>query len=211
MVRFIQRGTADEVEFERAIQSMLRESGFRGELPSLFDVLQEGATARVSSGREMFCGYLRGTLGNTEGYAPESLQFYEDPGTTLEGRLYLSGTWWAGRDSLVSRPEGKDACAVRMVFDGGDVFAVLSSPSGHATLTVSLDGTSVPSEVRGADVSAAGDGSTTVPVEAPGMYHLLHAVPDGQHALVCSSTGGEVGYFQFSIEGARSVARIHRN
>ena len=100
-IRYIHAGEGSYQNFEHALQSLLVEAGYHGDLPLVMDPVREEDRAGAVLNRatsEILAGWQRGTIGNIEGYAPESVIHYEDPEYYLEGRLYLSGDWLSRRD-----------------------------------------------------------------------------------------------------------------
>ncbi len=211
-VRYVLHGRRDFLEFERALQFLLREGGYHGELPSLLDSARSTEPAPDRQDVELRCGYVRGTIGNTEGVAPESLILYSDPRSVLPGRLYLDGPWWSGRESLKTSPSADAASSVRLVSSGGDLY-VIAKASGqeHADMTITLDGTALTQELRGSDVVSAGDGSAVVRVLEPRAYHLTRTLTEGVHEITLTSAADQLELFQISIVSAPEPRSIFPN
>ena len=116
-IRYRSTGDGNAAAVEHALQALLYSAGVGAELPMIMDPLREADRSGAICFRatpELFAGYLRGTIGNVEGYAPESVLSYADPGMYLDGRLYADGEWRSERECLrlTGEParEGSRAC-----------------------------------------------------------------------------------------------------
>lgn len=95
--------------------------------------------------------------------------------------IEVSGPWRDRGDRL----ESAGPAHVRLRFHARELYVVAGSSAGPLRVTVSLDGRAVD---PGASGPAVGDGSATV--AASDLYHLLSALPAGDHVLDLSVPAG---------------------
>jgi thiol-disulfide isomerase/thioredoxin len=200
-IRYRQEGMGSYQNFEHAIQSLLMETGHRGELPLIVEPLRDvdvpGAICyRVTP--EIMMGYQRGTVGNVEGYFPESVVEYRDPGFYLEGRIYLHGKWVIERDFLRLHEKEGDEGYVALSYQAREVNAVLK-PEGEVgfQMFVSQDGSFLTKENRGEDVRIDAEGRSFVLISEPRLYNLVKNPEFGEHTLKLSSRSS--GFALYSI------------
>jgi thiol-disulfide isomerase/thioredoxin len=176
-IRFVQHGEGGYVEFERAIQQLLGESGRHGELPALTIPFREEDHAGAVCFRptsEMFFGYLRGALGNPEGYNPESTLEYTDPGIYLPERFYATGKWMNERQCLrFDGSEGEDG-AILLPYQAREVNAVMGSRDGSlCEVVVQQNGQPLPKNISGEDIVHLPPHQSSLLVDMPRMYTVV--------------------------------------
>ena len=200
-IRTVQEGEGGYQNFERSIQSLLVESGYRGELPMVMqplrDVDRTGAVCyRVTP--EILTGYQRGTIGNIEGFSPESVTHFEDPKFYLEGRIYLHGNWLNDRNCLkLEESEGREG-HLAMTYKAKEVNTVIK-PEGEKQFQVmiSQDGAPLTAENKGDDVVTDNEGRSFILVKQPKLYNIVRNKEFGEHSLKLSSRSN--GFALYSI------------
>ena len=209
-IRYRQSGGGNQEQFERAIQHLVREAGYRGDLPSLIDLSRKTTQVEINRYRgtkEIQFGYLRSMIGNPEGYNPESTVDYKDPGIHLFDRFYLDGKWTNEREFV--RFDGSSAGEGRvfLLYESWDVNAVLG-PQGPApcTVTVRQDGKPVRAELAGTDLTVTGKESSFVVVDSPRLYHLVRNRGFESHELTLSVNAPlEVYVMTFGADGETHI------
>jgi thiol-disulfide isomerase/thioredoxin len=202
-IRFLQHGEGGYLEFERALQRLLVEAGCRGELPGLTMPLRDedkpGAVCYRPTG-EIYLGYLRGALGNPEGYNPESTIEYSDPGIYLSDRFYASGKWMNERECLRFDGEPKEGGAIILPYQAHEVNAVMGSRDG-SLCEVALDHDNHPlvKETQGDDVVKSKDGATSVFVDEPRMYQLVKNKDFDSHLLKLKASSMNLEIYAFAF------------
>ena len=200
-VRYAHYGQGGYLAVEREILALLRETAYRGEMPELLEPLREMDQPGVHCYRAtpaMDVGYLRGALGNIEGYNPESILMYEDPGVHLDGRFYLRGIWFSDRNSMrLDRPqEGHVAFSYRAV----EVNLVLKrAGEARVRLLVEQDGKCLPPEICGDDAVVDGNGLSYIVVEEPRMYHVVRNKEFGEHELKLITDANGLAFYSISF------------
>jgi thiol-disulfide isomerase/thioredoxin len=195
-------GEGDYGAVEHAIQSLLYDAGVDSDLPLPMGALRAedkpGAICYRAT-PEVLTGYTRGTIGNVEGYSPESTVTYRDPEMYLEGRFYAAGTWMNERNSV--RFEGGAGTPGHLVllYHGSEVSAVLK-PEGQAPceLDVLQDGRPVGAEERGDDLSIRPDGTTYCLVDEARSYHLIKNREFGEHVLRLTASSRGCSVYSFT-------------
>jgi hypothetical protein len=147
---------------------------------------------------EIHLGYLRGALGNVEGYVPESRGEYVDPEFYLPGRFYAVGIWWNGRENLRSGGASGDRAVIILPYEAKEVNVVLSS-SDPMTVEIEQDDAPIPESAAGSDVKRRPDGTTVLEVHAARMYRAVKNPLFGTHRLKLTvrKPGLEVYAFSF--------------
>jgi thiol-disulfide isomerase/thioredoxin len=202
-IRFIQHGEGDYMEFERAIQQLLIEAGYHGDLPALSPPLSDEDQVGVLCYRptsELFFGYLRGALGNTEGYNPESTIEYADPGIYLPERFYATGKWMNERQCL--RFDGKmgERGTILLPYQARDVNAVMGSKDGSSCeVQIFQNSRPLDKDSRGEDIINAPDGSTSFIVDIPRMYQIVRNKEFGSHLLKLNTSNSNLEIYTFSF------------
>lgn len=191
MIRATQQGEGSYAEFERLIQTCLREISPSANFPEPMAVVREidvpGAVcARVTP--ELYCGWARGELGNPEGMPRNRTVIYGPTETVKPDTLYLQGAWRVGREAVESFMG--QAARLLLDYEAAQLNWVAASASESLTVEIRLDGSPVPVDACGPDVVWE-EGKTVVHVDTPRMYALLrHAgVERHQLELVVSQPG----------------------
>jgi len=183
IVRSFFPGDGECTLVERGIQSLIRESGYRGEMPDLpgTDFDEAGRTAERSHlTSRLEAGFLHSSLGNIEGVVPESTLDYRDPGIYFDGRFYAAGKWTTGRYSML--PSGEGAAVVAR-YEGEEVFAVLEARGDGARVEVGHDGAVLAPDNFGSDVRCGSGGKCVVVAKDPRPYSLVSNQEHGEHLL----------------------------
>jgi hypothetical protein len=200
-VRYRGIGEGSYLALEHAIQNLLSDASRMHDFPDLMAPLRDtdNPDAVLFRGTpEVFAGYLRGSIGNIEGYSPESVVDYTDPELYVDGRIYLNGLWMNERDCL--RWSG-DTGTGHMVFPyaGSELYAVLESPRGQSVmLEVLHDGLPLTDDNKGDDVVIDQRGISTVTVRDPRLYLLVKNPEHGNHTLKLIPRGPRIGVYAFS-------------
>lgn len=202
-VRYMHAGEGGYEQFERAIQSLLGESGIHGELPSLMEPLREADRDGVVCYRptnELYTGYLRGTMGNVEGYSPESTVEHSDPGLYLPGRFYLQGLWTDEKEFVRYNSEDATQGHIAFSYEALEVNGVFSvRAETPCRVVVEQDGKMLTAESKGEDIVLDENGISTVEVAMPGMYNLVKNSEFGAHTLKLRTSNTSLNVYTFSF------------
>ena len=198
-IRYRNAGDGGAAAIEHALQALLYSAGVGAELPMIMDPLRETDRSGAVCFRatpELFAGYLRGSIGNVEGYAPESVLSYTDPGIYLDGRLYADGGWRSERECLRFTETSEREGHVIAAYQGLDVQCVLE-PEGekNVEITVRQDNEFL-SANRGEDIRLDRRGRSYVVVDEPRLYSLVRNREYGEHVIRLSG-----GRHRFAIYG----------
>lgn len=204
-IRYRGTGEGNSGALERALQALLYHAGIGGELPMIMDPLRDvdrADTVRFRATPEVLAGYLRGSIGNVEGSAPESVVHYTDPGLYLDGRFYVEGDWRTERDCLrLSREASAEGHAI-IGYQGLEVQSILE-PEGEKTVEVTLrQDNAFLAANKGDDVRIDGHGRSFVLVDEPRLYSLVKNREFGEHVLKLSSGTQRFALYAFSFSTA---------
>jgi len=214
-IRYRWTGDGSLTEFEHALQALLRNAGTIEELPPLMNQVMEydeRESLRYRTTPEVFAGYLRGSLGNTNGYAPESLVEYSDPGVYFDGRFYLDGIWMNDRHCMTMDHESERQGVMIVGYQGVDAEAVLGpEKSSMVFVTVKQDDAFLNPNNKGNDVQIDASGRSYVCVDVPRLYHLVHNHEHGEHVVRLETEGGKLSAYAFSFSSDTVPAFVLKN
>lgn len=202
-VRFSHQGEGSYGQFERAIQSLLVEAGYHGVLPDLMVPLRgtdyPGAICHRATA-EIQLGYLKGTLGNPEGYGPESTILYDDQGFHLNGRVYLKGKWFNEREAVRFDGEHGDEASASLTYEAVEVNSVMDA-EGHrpGRVFASQDRKPLTKQNAGLDIKFNDDGQSYLVIGGPRMFNIVNNPEFGEHELSLSTRTPGVEVFSFSF------------
>jgi thiol-disulfide isomerase/thioredoxin len=199
-VRFQNTGEGSYGAVESALQRLLYDAGVREDLPDLMDPVRDADRPGAVCYRatpELFAGYLKGSIGNVEGYNPESVVSYADPSIYLAGRFYAEGNWLNDKNCL--RLSGPAAPQGRIIvsYQGVEVNAVMKSEQGNVEVDVEQDGKYLTAENKGDDVVVDGTGRSMVVVNEARLYSVVKNREYGEHTLRMST--GSDGFALYSL------------
>jgi thiol-disulfide isomerase/thioredoxin len=186
-LRFSHHGEGGYDQFERAIQSLLVETGYHGLLPDLLlpiRVTDNPGAVCFRPTAEIQLGYLRGTLGNPESYSPESTMLYDDEGFHLDGRMYLKGKWYNEREGVRFDGDAGDEGCATLTYEALEVNSVMGVSERKPSRVLALqDSRPLTKENAGVDIRFDDDGQSYIMVDSPRLFNVICNAEFGQHAL----------------------------
>ena len=202
-VRHYNVGDTNYPATERVIQTLLYDAGVLEELPLVMAPIRDedkpGAVCyRVTP--ELFAGYSRGSIGNVEGFSPESPVHYDDPRIYIPGRFYAVGDWMNEKNCLTLNG-GSDADGeIILAYQALEVNAVIKAERAkNFEVTVKQDDRFLTTEQKGEDVRIAPDGRSFFVVSESGMYNLIKNREYGDHTLRLSTKGDGFSLYSFTF------------
>lgn len=206
-IRCQNAGEGGYASFERSLQALLFEAGSHEGLPDLTEPVSEtdrpGAVCYRAT-PEILAGYLRGSIGNVEGLAPESVVSYADPGIYVDGRMYFTGPWLNERECFRWMGSGGEDGCVMIRYRGIEANLVLEpGDDGDGELVIEQDGVALTSANAGRDVRVAAGARSMVPLDGSRLYNVVRNREFGEHLLTLRpQTGGMAVY---SLTGVTAV------
>ncbi len=214
-VRYSHQGEGGYQQFERAMQQLVVQSGFHGRLPELTETMWSSdspANVRHRATGEIHLGYLKSALGNNDGYNPESIIEYADPGIYLPQRFYASGKWLSGRECFSFEGSQEDPGSLIIQYDASEVNAVMNpGTAGVNEVIIKQDGRSLDKECHGEDIVIGNDGASLVLVDSPKMYNLTKNKEFGNHRLTLTTSSHGLEIYTFSFFTSVILDLIQRN
>lgn len=129
---------------------------------------------------ELYLGYGRGRLGNTEGLVPDTTVTYRLPPLLSPEVPYLEGDWQSGLESATLM---SDEGSIVVRYRAKEVHLVLAPPNGgKARVAVEQDDAAVDPNERGADVYAMAD-IEVIDVTEPRAYQVVNNPTFDEHEL----------------------------
>jgi hypothetical protein len=202
-IRYIHAGEGSYQNFEQAIQSLLHEIGYQPDIPPVMAPLNDTDRPGAYAFRptpEILAGWQRGTIGNIEGFEPESTLHYADPGVYVEGRIYLEGNWSTHRSHIrLCEEEGRSG-GLTIRYQAKEVNVVLE-PEGEKNFQVMVrqDGTFLDRSNSGEDVFADGEGRSFLKVDGPRLFRVVANQEFGEHVLTLSSRSNGLSVYCISF------------
>ncbi len=214
-LRFVQMGDGAYQNFEHELQSLLAESGYHGDMPLLMDALQEidrpGAVCYRST-PDILTGWQRGTIGNIEGFSPESTVHYEDPGVYIAGRIYLHGNWLNDRTFLrLNDPNGQGG-RLAVSYEAKEV-SVVVKPEGEKQFQVFIqqDDRYLTPDSCGDDIRFDETGRSYFIVDDARLFHIIRNKEYGEHKLVLETHSNGFAIYAMSFISAVIPEMISNN
>jgi thiol-disulfide isomerase/thioredoxin len=205
-IRFQNSGEGNYLASERVIQTLLYDAGAEDDLPYLMEPLREEDKAEAicfKATPEIFAGYLRGSIGNVEGFSPESVVEYSDPQLYVDDRIYAVGNWMNGKNSLALPAQENGSGKIVLSYHALEVNAVIEPHAKHSEATVLQDDNYLTTENKGSDVLIAHDGRSLVLLDEPRTYNIVKNPRYGEHVLQLRA--GSDGFALYSFTCTSSV------
>lgn len=184
-------------KIERSVQYLLRQSGYRGELPILINpAFEKGYLLTADIIQEIHTGYYHGALGNPEGYSPELPAQYSDPKYHVTGKFYAEGIWRAERDAFVyegTPNEGYIICGIE-----SDETNIIVESTEKGNVKIELDGKPLPIANMGNDVRKNKKGETIVAVDDPRLLSVLKKNNAASHVLKFTPQRAGIRFYMVS-------------
>lgn len=204
-LRYYHFGEGAYGDTEQAIQKLLREVNADLTLPPIMEPIRgedkPGAVCHPVT-PELYAGYLRGLIGNPDGFRKNESATYKDPGGDYQdGSLYIEGVWHSGPEGLRHARATKEASDyVALRYRALEVNGVLKPEGGKAIrVVVTQDGKPVPPADRGADLRAGSSGETYLLVNEPRMYAIIRNAAFGSRTLKLACADEGLGIYAFTF------------
>jgi thiol-disulfide isomerase/thioredoxin len=203
-IRYIHAGEGQYQNMEQVIQSMVVDAGYRDDLPYVMDPLKEIDRPGIFCYREtpdILTGWQRGTIGNVEGYSPESTVHYEDPNVYVPGRLYLHGDWLNDRNYLKINTDSPHGGYLIVVYQAKEVYAVIK-PEGEKSFQVFIqqDGQYLSRGDKGTDIRYDEAGRSYFVVNEARLYNLVSNREFGDHVMKLNTRSNGFAIFAMTFE-----------
>jgi len=202
-IRAFLYGSEDCVEFERTLRQLLSEAGYGNEIPDTitsvhFDLQEK--SRRFKRSRDISLGYLRGTIGNPEGFVPESAMEYTDSKLYISERCYLSGQWVIERDGIRCLNSAEQPGYLTVSYEAKDVYALIGVEGAEVSeVIIKQDGNPLNPDIYGSDVIKTSDDFSGVQVTVPRLYHLISNSQHGEHQLTMVPSSSRVIFYSISF------------
>jgi thiol-disulfide isomerase/thioredoxin len=203
-VRFENSREGNYLTTERVIQTLLYDAGADDSLPLLMEPLHEEDRADAicfKATPEIFAGYIRGSIGNVEGFSPESIVEYADPQLYLNDRIYAVGNWMNGKNSLELSAEEQAKGKIMLSYHALEVNAVIEPRARRAEVLVLQDDEYLTHENKGSDVLITHDGRSHILLDEPRMYNLVKNPEYGEHLLQLRAEKNGFALYSFTCTG----------
>jgi thiol-disulfide isomerase/thioredoxin len=206
-IRYVHPGEGLYQNFEQAIQSLLMNTGFQYDLPFIMDPVRESDRPGAICYREtheILTGWQRGTIGNIEGFFPESIVHYEDPKYYVEGRVYAHGDWFNDRNYMKLETQNPDGGFLTFVYQAKEVHTVIK-PEGERGFQVFVmhDDEQLSRGDKGEDIRYDEAGRSYFIVDDARLYSIVNNRHFGTHKLKFTSRSN--GFAIYSISFVTSV------
>lgn len=208
-IRYTHAGEGRYQNFEHAIQSLLAGIGHDSNFPLLMESEREADRPGAICYREtpeILTGWQRGTMGNVEGFSPESTFHYADPKYYVDGRIYLEGDWFNDRNYLKLDTANPAGGYVTLTYQAKEVEAVVN-PIGEKGFQVFVyhDDRPVSRGDKGCDIRYDEEGKSYFIVKEPRVYNLVKNREFGSHNLKLLSRSN--GFALYAVSFVTAVMK----
>lgn len=202
-IRYIQEGEGSYAATESSIQSLLKDAGYYGDFPFVMEPVRDEDRPGIPFYRatpEILVGYQHSNIGNTEGYFPQAINFYTDPGIYLEGRVYLHGNWFINKYFVKLENDVAAEGYITFVYNAKEVGVVLN-PEGEKgfQVFVSQDGNFLTQGNAGKDIKFDDDGKSFLIIDEPKLFHVVNNHEHGEHNLKLVSRSNGFAFYGASF------------
>lgn len=204
-------GEGDYFQTERLLQQYLKRIHPHAEFPDTYKhpgQPESGALCYPVT-PELYLGYERGRMGNTEGYEPELSVKYEDKGEYMDGYIYAHGVWLNLPQSLKHERTDKfhkDYLAVK--YHALSVNAVIKSADGNpCRIYVKQDDEYLTADTKCPDVQIDTDGRSFAEIIEPRMYRLVRNQHFSAHVIKIYSESKSLAIYSLTF-GSCEVAKV---
>lgn len=187
-------GEGEYAETERVIQELLADGMAGTTLPEVVEDEHQHAAVCFVPTPETYCGYGRGSLANPSGYQYDRVANYRAPEALRRDSIALAGPFGAAPEFVESAATG---ATLLLSFHATEVNLVLHPAGESATVAITLNGKPLPADIRGRDVTDAGE----VRVTKPTMYNLLRSHRLVEGVLSIAAREGQFQAYAFTFAG----------
>ena len=202
-ISYRHEGEGSYQNIEHAIQSLLSEAGHRGDFPLVMEALRDtdwdGALCYRPT-PEILTGYHRGTIGNIEGFNPEFVAEFIDPGFYLDGRIYLHGNWFCDRNYVKLQEAEAGEGRLVLTYQAQEANIVVK-PEGESNFQVFVkqDDAYLTNDSTGEDIRIDGEGRSFLLINEPRLYNIVRNREFGEHKLTLVSRSNGFALYALSF------------
>ena len=142
---------------------------------------------------ELYFGYHfaqnRNQLGSEEGFQPGQIVSYSKPDSIDLHKFYLTGDWKNYDDSMELISE---TGTIKLLYNAKEVNIVTEN---DAMLEISLDGSPIPTEHTGKDITI----DSTLQVTEAGLYNIISSESSSSHVMEIKVAGEGFQIFTFTF------------
>ncbi len=187
-------------EAEIKIQQALLELDGTLKMPPIMEPVRDAdmeGTHCYPATPELYCGFVRGRLGNTEGYNKDSNPVvYSMPETLTSGMLYLNGTWASTEESIIATELPAN---IEIIYKAAQINAVISSASSEPIkVYIEINGASISKHDKGDDILYDQRGSYVL-VDKPKMYNITGNQPYREYDIKIFPDNIALEFFAFTF------------
>ena len=195
-LRYDHIGEGRYQETEKVIQKLLEERSMATGIDlksksSLVDI--EEFQHSIFRTPELYFGYEfaqnRNQLGSEEGFQPEKIVSYSEPGNIDLHKFYPVGEWKNYEDSMKLT---SDVGSIKLSYNAKEVNIVTEN---NAELEIFLDGIPLPKEYSGKDIMK----DNFIKVTDAGLYNIISSNSSTSHLLEINVKGKDFKIFTFTF------------
>ncbi|MDD8017596.1 MAG: thioredoxin-like domain-containing protein [Bacteroidota bacterium] len=188
---------------ERSVQYLLRQSGYRGELPLLLNPeFDKRYFLSDESPHQIYTGYSHGSFGNPEGYSPELPAEYVDPKIYFESKFYAHGIWCAERNAF--RYEGNPNEGYLICQSDEENVTIVAGSKTKASVKVELDDAPIQISIMGNDMQKEKKGTTYFTVDDPRLISVLQNNRRISHSVKFIPSASGVTFYMFAFDSKQT-------
>jgi thiol-disulfide isomerase/thioredoxin len=203
-IRYAHFGEGNYIETELAIQLLLKEINPDVDLPDPMKPVRDMDTPGIHCHRvspELYFGYSRGKLGNTEGLKKDDAQEFKKPDISQEDTIFVEGKWIISSEYMVpALTDSSERAQIYLKYTSSEVNLVIN-PEKEKDFKVFIlqDNRYLDPEDAGDDVELESSGESYVIVSDPRMYNLIKNKTAGSHLLQLSTNSNGFSVYAFTF------------
>jgi thiol-disulfide isomerase/thioredoxin len=202
--RYAHFGEGNYIETELAIQLLLKEIDPDVDLPDPMKPVRDMDTPGIHCYRvspELYFGYSRGKLGNTEQPKKNEAQEFKKPDITQEDSIYVEGRWITSSEYMApALKDSSEMAHIYLKYTSSEVNLVIN-PEKEKDYKVFImqDNGHLSREDAGDDVEYDSNGKSYIVVGDPKMYNLIKNKNVGSHLLQLSTNSNGFSAYAFTF------------
>ncbi|MGB7292658.1 MAG: redoxin domain-containing protein [Thermodesulfobacteriota bacterium] len=202
--RYAHFGEGNYIETELAIQLLLKEIDPDVDLPDPMRPVRDMDTPGVHCYRvspELYFGYSRGKLGNTEEVKKDEVREFKKPDITQEDTIYVEGRWISSPEYMAPALNDSSKMAqIYLKYTSSEVNLVIDPEKEKGfKIVIMQDNKYLDREDAGDDVEFESNGESYIVVRDPKMYNLIKNKDVGSHLLQLSTNSNGFSAYAFTF------------
>jgi thiol-disulfide isomerase/thioredoxin len=203
-IRYAHFGEGNYIETELAIQLLLKEIDSNAQLPDPMKPVRDLDIPGIHCYRvspELYFGYTRGRIGNSELVEKDKIQNFSKPLVDLPDTIFLEGKWLITSEYTVPVLEDLIGHAkIYLKYTSSEVNLVINPLKATGiNAEIRQDGEYLTDKNKGKDIKINSNGSSFIQVNSPRMYNIINNMNVNTHELELSTDSNSFALYAFTF------------